>query len=225
MFIFVQRRCIPCYNTGLYQFLCCCQVQVSGIYPLVIECIRQFYFVDLQISTHNGKHHSTFGYIADGFHGLCLRNIQESRKITDGHTAWCMDLFECFFRLSFKLGAHKFGLLTIGSIITTITDHGVIFTSLGDADELLRCFAAYGPAVSMNDNKTQTTTCEDGSISVSHLTVTDIHPFSVSIETVEILHYEFTYAQQASTGTRLITQFGLYLVDELREITITAHKL
>src|SRR6266851_1775083 len=152
-------------------------------------------------------------------------NIEESRKVTDGHAVRRIDFFECFFRLTFKLSAHKFGLFTIGCIITTITDHGVIFTSFGNGDELLRRFAANCTTISLNDDKTQTAPREDCSIGVSHLTVTEIHPFSISIETVEILHDKLTYAQQTSSRTRLIAQFGLYLVDELRKIAITTHEL
>src|SRR5436309_908778 len=119
--------------------------------------------------------------------------MEKGSKITNRHTVWCIYFFESSFRFTFKLSSHKFGLFTVGCIITSITDHRVIFTSFRNGNELLRSFTTNCPTISLNDDKTQTAPSEDSSIGVSHLSVTDIHTFSISIETIEIFHDELTH--------------------------------
>src|SRR5436305_136712 len=103
----------------------------------MIERISQFHLVNLQLPTYNGKHQPATCYVADRFDGLRPGNIEESSKIADGHTIGCIDLFEHTFRLSLKLGSHKFSLFTVGCIIAAVADHGIIFTSFSDSYELL----------------------------------------------------------------------------------------
>src|SRR5574340_951287 len=108
-----------------------------------------------------------------------------------------MNFFGSLFLFSRKLGAHEFGLFTIGGIIALITDHSIIFSGLSNSNELLRSFTTDCPAISMYDNKTQAATGEDGSIGISHLAITDIHSFGIRVKTVEIFHDKLAHAKEA----------------------------
>ncbi len=77
----------------------------------------------------------------------------------------------------------------------------------------------------MDDDKVQTTTREDGTIGSAYLTVANIQACGVSIEAIEILHQELARAQQTTTGTRLVAELGLDLVDKLRQIAVAAYEI
>src|SRR2546425_910653 len=88
----VQRRGIAGHNASLFQFFRCCQVQVGGVYTVMIKRIHQLDLVDVQVSAHNGKDESATCYITDGLDRLRLRNLKEGRQVTDRSTVGRVDL-------------------------------------------------------------------------------------------------------------------------------------
>src|SRR6266478_1653971 len=225
MLIFVEWRGIARDDTSLFQFLRRCQVQIGGVDASTVDGIGQLNLVDLQIAAHHGQHQPPTRYIADCFHRLCFRDVKESCQVGNCHTARCIDLLQCCCWLFCKLSPHKFGLFHVCCIVAFVAHQRIVLTRLGNGDKLLRVLATNRPTIGMNDDETQTTTCEDSAIGFAHLAIADIEALGVGIKTIEVLHQKFACAQQPSAWTRLVTELCLKLVDELRQVTIAMNEV
>ena len=72
-----------------------------------------------------------------------------------------------------------------------------------------------GAAIGLHLQRGQPAPGEDVAIGLQHPLVADLHPLLVGIEAVQVLHVELPDPQQAGTGTRLVTELALNLVEHL----------
>src|SRR5690242_18599502 len=79
MGILVQGRGVASDNASLCQLFRRCQVQVGGVYTVMIKRIRQFDLVDVQVAAYDGEDESAARHVANGLDRLRRGNVQESR--------------------------------------------------------------------------------------------------------------------------------------------------
>ena len=62
-------------------------------------------------------------------------------------------------------------------------------------------------------------------VGLSHGIVTGVQSLRIGIERICVLHFELTNAQEATTRSSLVTEFGLYLVQDERHVAMTGYPI
>ena len=98
-----------------------------------------------------------------------------------------------------------------------------IFAGVGQHHEFMGEVAAYGAGVSLHRAEAQAKAPEDAAVGIVHQPVADFGPGHTGIKGIGILHDKFASTHKAETGTDLISELGLYLVQAYRQLPVGAH--
>ena len=116
-------------------------------------------------------------------------------------------------------GGHRFG---VGGVVTRCAANEGVFTHLDGGEELFTHRATHGAAHRLHDGVGETEALENPFVRIAVVVVTLCQTFIINIEGVAVLHEELTATQETSTGARLISIFGLDLIQRNREVLVTA---
>ncbi len=109
--------------------------------------------------------------------------------------------------------------LHVGCVATGGTHEGVLADRCR-VQELLTAGAAHRSGIRLHDHILEAEAREDALVGVALRHVARVEPLVGVVERVRILHGEFAPAQQAGTGSRLVTVLVLDLVDRQRQVLV-----
>ncbi|MNI10208.1 hypothetical protein D3C73_633110 [compost metagenome] len=108
----------------------------------------------------------------------------------------------------------NFSLLQVSGIITCRTYRNRIFAYARYGHEFMGFpFASYRPGIGLHRPVDKTAAVKNPLIRLIHPAVCLIEPFPAGVKRVGILHQELSPPHQTGTGTALIAEFGLDLID------------
>ena len=123
------------------------------------------------------------------------------------------------------LRRERLGFFHVGRVIAGRAIHDGVFTGGGHHLEFLGQIAANGAAVCSHGAVLQAKTVKDAAVGLRHVLVTLLGRIAVAVKTVGVLHDELAPTHQAKTGTTLVTELGLNLVEIFRQLLVTAQFL
>ncbi|MNQ66633.1 hypothetical protein D3C85_811270 [compost metagenome] len=125
-------------------------------------------------------------------------------------------------------GAHagrcqRLGHLDVGGVIGAVGEGDQIFTALGQHLELVGAGTADGAGIGLHRTEIQPHAGEGGAVGSVHLLVGLDQRGLVDMEGVGVLHQELAATHHAETGTHLVAELGLDLVEVERQLLVAVH--
>ena len=117
---------------------------------------------------------------------------------------------------------HRRGLLQVGRVTAPLANCNQIFARFRRHHELVRLAAAHCARVGLHYHVLQPAAIENAAVRPIVFLVGCVQPRLVYIEGIGILHDELAHPQQPRFRSRLVAEFGLNLVPDLRKLLVTA---
>ena len=159
-----------------------------------------------------------------GFDFLRRRDSQKCRHFFDGLLARRGHQFRLATRSDQLRHLRQFRsrLFHVGCVAALGAACDQVFAGLGRHHELMRLRAAHRPGVRLHHHELQPASIKNFAIALMVLLIRNIQPGGIQIERVRVLHDELPHSQQPRFRPRLIAEFRLYLIPDLRQLLIAA---
>ena len=113
-------------------------------------------------------------------------------------------------------------LLHIRLVAALCADHHEVFARIGRHHEFVRLAATHGARMRFHCKVLQAAAIEDAAIGVVVFLIRHVQAGGIHIERVRVLHDELADAHQPALGPRLVAEFSLDLVPDLRKMLVAA---
>ena len=124
------------------------------------------------------------------------------------------DLAHQFAGFTARLGrCERFGKFNVGGVIGVRTICKCIFARIGQYVEFVRTGSPNRTGIRGDSAEFQSQTGKNSRVSVKHIAVFALQIVKTGVERVTVLHQKFAAAHDAETGTDLVTEFRLDLVE------------
>ena len=118
-----------------------------------------------------------------------------------------------------------YGCFDVGTVITPVTHNNRILTAVGKHHELFAARSAYRAGVRFDHTELKSKTSEYLFVGLLHQIELTLHIRFIGMEAVAVFHQELTSAHQPETGSDLIAEFEVDLVEIERQLLIALDAL
>ena len=189
------------------------------------ERLRQLLRIEIVVTTHQGRYHLFPRRINQRLYHISRLGLEKSAHRLDGP-----DVRRMYF---FGRGGIAGGLLLRQWVDCRLFEVAGVGAVFGIDDSVLARFARHGKLVrtrpahlarfGLHDNVFDPAPAKDSAVRVVHRHIALVECLRTVIETVRILHNEFTRADRPETGAKLIPEFRRNLIKVERKLLVRFH--
>ena len=183
--------------------------------------VGELRLADLEVSAHDGGDQASVAGDEEGRLGGAIGADPEQRgQGGDGVRLGRRHLFGGELLLRRGLGHVDARNLLVRRIVAGVTQHQRVLAVLVEDHELVGQAATHDAHIRPNHDGGQAQPVEDAGVGRVVGQVGGVQPGLVGVERVRILHHELAHADQAAARSRLVTELGLEVVDDGRQLPV-----
>ena len=190
---------------------------------LTVQGIFQLDFVDFQIAAQYHKDHFAIGGVKDSFQGFGLRDSEKGGQFGDGFDAGGADFGQGLRGFRSNGGIDADGFFGVGGVAASRAGDDRILAGGSRQQEFVGILAADGAAVGFGHQYRQAAAAVDVAVSLGHGLIACVEAFLVGVKAVGVFHSELPHPHQAGPGTGFVAKFGLYLIEDDRQVPVALH--
>src|SRR3990170_4465646 len=186
--------------------------------------LGQLGLVDLVVTAQEDGDGLSSRYINHRFYHLSWINLQKVADLLNGMFIGRMDFFHRLKgNVIFLWYWSCFSPFTIGAVTAFQASDQDIFTHRAWNHKFVGNVTTHSARICLDDNIVKTASVEYAAVSVVHGFITLVEPVVIHIKAIGVFHNKFLAAQVAESGSCLIPEFSLDLVESDRELPVGIH--
>ena len=177
--------------------------------------------VHFQVTPDDGENHLPLrGAVEDSLQGLAGLDAEQLGQVFDGGGVGRGDLFQGQCLPLEPLSLDELGLFGVRGRFAGRADDQSILADRADRHEFVRGGASHDAGIGLHRQRLHAAARKDIQVSLIDARVIGVQALHVGVKAVAIFHDELAHAHQAPTGTRLVAELGLNLIDHQGELAV-----